>query len=465
MAIGELSGDGKPDVVTANCHSTTVSVLLNRGEGAFETRRDYAAGERPERVEIADLNGDGKSDLLTANLDRTISVLFNQGAGTFGPPVTYALGLRPRDSLYDVLIADVNGDDKPDLVAEGGNDSIMVSVLLNHGDGTFEPKRDYLAGRPHVDIALGDVNADAKPDLVIAHDDCCVAVLLNGGEGSFETRREYEGVPFPGGVEIGDLNGDGKMDIATANYGDPLASVLLNRGDGSFGAPRSYGCGSCNVDAQIAPSAMAIADLNGDDKADLVTVWTGVRYGELHEGNEYVAGVSVRLNKGNGSFSPAHNYDIPGLPWLVIVDLNGDGKPDIAGGQEDGPSVLLNKGAGRFEPSLYYRFGEGAYAIASADLNGDGRQDFAALSGRRHAVAVRLNTPGLCNVQWVSGMIVASAKRRLGRANCRVGKITRVYRKSVARGRVISQKPRFGAVLRGGAKVDLVVSRGKRPAR
>src|SRR5439155_16804817 len=88
MAIGELNGDGKPDVVAGNFQSPRVSVLLNRGNGAFEARRDYRVGHKPEHVDIADLNGDGKSDLLTANLDRTISVLLNQGAGTIGPPVT-----------------------------------------------------------------------------------------------------------------------------------------------------------------------------------------------------------------------------------------------------------------------------------------------------------------------------------------------------------------------------------------
>ena len=461
MAIGELNGDGKPDLVTANCGSTTVSVLLNRGDGAFEAKRDYAAGHRPDRVEIADLNGDAKSDLLTANLDRTISVLLNQGAGTFGPPVTYAPGLRP------VLVADLNGDDKPDLVTETGKDRVAVSVMLNRGDGTFEPRRVYLTQRVG-DIALGDLNGDAKPELVIVNYDIeytgGLSVLLNAGDGSFETRRDYPEY-FPGAVAIGDLNGDGKADVATADFGDATGggSVLLNRGDGSLGPEREYECSSCNHDGEA--DAIAIADVNGDGKADLVAEWTTTSY---REGNTYVTKVSVLLNKGLGSFSPQRSYEIsdpifsdPNFPWLAIVDLNGDGKPDIAAGH-NGLSVLLNKGAGRFEPGLYYRFGGDANAIARADLNGDGKQDFAAaLSDRRHTVAVRLNTPGLCNVQWVEGT-VAAAKQRLGRANCRIGRVTRAYDKRVRRGRVISQRPGFGAVLPGGAKINLVVSRGRK---
>jgi FG-GAP-like repeat/PASTA domain len=455
MAIGELNGDGKPDVVTANCESTTVSVLLTRSDGAFEARRDYGAGHSPFRVEIADLNGDGKSDLLTANLDRTISVLSNQGAGTFGPPVTYALRLgRPRDSLLDVLIADLNGDDKPDLVTETGN---TVSVMLNHGDGTFEPRRNYLSASYLFDIALGDLNGDAKPELVIVNsaigDNRVLSVLLNAGDGSFETRRDYE-TSDPERVAIGDLNGDGKADVATAD--SDTISVLLNRGDGRLGPRREY-CRSCPISEEA--NAIAIADVNGDGKADLVADWD---YGG-------VTRVSVLLNKGPGSFSARRNYEIsyPESPWLAIVDLNGDGKPDFAAPDlyagESGLSVLLNKGAGMFEPALYYRFGGDLSAIVSADLNGDDKQDLAAaLSGRRHAVAVRLNAPGLCNVQLVGGMTVAAAKQRLGLANCRVGKVMRAHENRVRRGRVISQRPGFNAVLPGGAKVNLVVSRGKK---
>jgi beta-lactam-binding protein with PASTA domain len=64
-------------------------------------------------------------------------------------------------------------------------------------------------------------------------------------------------------------------------------------------------------------------------------------------------------------------------------------------------------------------------------------------------------------MQDVTGNTLQAAKRTLARANCRVGKIRRAYSKTVKRGRVISQKPNFGAVLPGGSKVSLVISRGR----
>jgi FG-GAP-like repeat/PASTA domain len=461
IATGELNGDGKPDVVTANCDTTKVSVLLNRGDGAFEGRRDYAAGARPQRVEIADMNGDGKSDVVTTNLDRTFSVLLNEGAGTLEPGATHSLGLGPRDSLYELLVVDLNGDDKRDVVSRTakGEADTSVSVLLNRGDGTFEPRRDYLSARYIQDVAVGDLNGDANPDLVAVREDA-FSVLINAGDGTFEASRDDQGT-FAWKVAIGDLNGDGKPDLATANATVGLVSVRLNRGDGTFERPDTYDCRLCNTPA---PEAIAITDVNADGRADLVTAWDDVRYHGIHEGTEYLTYVAVLLNKGTRRFSSPRSYEISGSAWLAIVDLSGDGKPDVAAADEASTlAVLLNKGTGRFEPSLSYRFGYDGHAVASADLNGDGRQDFAAaLAGKRHAVAVRLNTPGLCNVQSVRGTTVAAAKRKLGRANCRAGKVTRAYEKRVGKGRVISQRPRFGAVLPGGAKVNLVVSRGKR---
>jgi hypothetical protein len=465
IAIGELNGDGKRDVVTTDCEST-LSVFLNRGDGTFDAKRDYTP-ERPGNVEVADLNGDGKNDLLTTNDGPRVSVLMNQGDGTFGASASYALG-RPPQGL---LIADLNGDDKADLVAKTSTDTASaVSILLNRGDGDFGPKRDYLAASGWGDIALGDLNGDGKPELVIVkpyEDLGRLLVLLNGGDGSFETRRDYE-VPFIGRVAIGDLNGDGKADLATEQDTPGGAYVLLNLGDGTFRTPRSYDyCRSAQCNSPE-PLEIAIRDLNGDDKADLVTLWDDIRYGELHESNWYVVGVSVLLNKGDGRFS-MHNYELNspfergnGVAPLAIGDLNGDGKPEIATAT-DGVSVnvQLNKGDGRFEPSLSYPL---SYS-ESADLNSDGRTDLVGANRARGVFSVRLNRPGLCNVQSVRRRTFAAAKRRLGRVNCRIGKVSRAYNKWVGRGHVISQKPMFGAVLPGGAKVKVVVSRGSPPRR
>ncbi len=85
VAIGDLNGDGKPDLVTANqgLFVSTVSVLFNNGDGTFQTSHDYDTGGNPGSVAIGDLNGDGKPDVATANsAEDTVSVFANSGDGS-----------------------------------------------------------------------------------------------------------------------------------------------------------------------------------------------------------------------------------------------------------------------------------------------------------------------------------------------------------------------------------------------
>jgi hypothetical protein len=145
--------------------------------------------------------------------------------------------------------------------------------------------------------------------------------------------------------------------------------------------------------------------------------------------------------------------------------VNGDGRPDLAiasGSPTNGVSLLTNRGGGRFEKSIEFATGRGPLAVAIADLNGDGRPDLA-IANRSNTVSILANTPGLCAVQNVRRRILPVATQALTRANCRVGRIRRAY-STVKKGRVISQEPKFGAVLPGGSKVDLLVSRGRSPS-
>jgi hypothetical protein len=405
VAIGDLNGDSKPDIATSNYDASSVSVLFNNGRDGFRARRDYAVGLFPTSVAIGDLNVDGRRDLVSANNGsnsspgKTVSVLLNRGDGSFGAKLDYETGKGP----YSVAIGDLNGDGKPDL-ATANSDSDSVSVLLNRGDGSFEAGLDFPAGSVPYSVAIGDLNADGKPDLATANSDSdSVSVLSNTGGRSFEARRDYPlgGGGRPEAIAVGDLNADDRPDLATASYGFNSLSVLLNRGAGTFSASRDYG------DFILGPESIAIGDLNGDAKPDLATT----------------------------------------------------------SDQEDSVFVLTNKGDGSFRSEVAYstRHAGAEYGVALGDLNGDAKPDLATASGDVNSVSVLLNATGLCKVPNVKGNTLSTAMRVITRANCRVGTIRRDYSKAVKKGRVISERPKVGTMLRKGNKVDLVVSRGRKP--
>ena len=166
VVLGDINGDGALDIVTADCYSydSTVSVFIGRGDGTYSARTSFGTGLSPASVALGDVNGDGKLDIVTADSAVAgLSVLIARGDGTFHPAVSYAAGSGPRS----VALGDVNGDGVLDIVEGSGMDG-TAGVFVGKGDGTFAARVSYAAGSDLRSVALGDLNGDGVLDLAAA---------------------------------------------------------------------------------------------------------------------------------------------------------------------------------------------------------------------------------------------------------------------------------------------------------
>ncbi len=313
MATADLNADGKLDLIYANLGTTTISVCMGNGNGTFVAAVNYTVGSAPSSVAAGDLNGDGRLDLAVTNLGSDdISVLLNNGNGTFAAAVSYPTGSNARQCA----IADLNADGRLDL-AVANQSAGTVSILLNSGGGAFAPKVDYNLGPNAYGMGISDFDNDGKLDLAVSRGGAGgtggVSILRGNGNGTFQAavNTGAGGGTF---TQIADLNRDGVEDLVVLNQGSDAVYIQLGNLNGTFQAATSIVVGTVNFSQNV-----GIADINGDDKLDLIVPVDGA------------ASVQIRTGNGDGTFNAAVTLATAADPTCVAVgDFNGDGSPDIA---------------------------------------------------------------------------------------------------------------------------------------
>ena len=365
LVVADINGDGHPDIITAGvplpqdtitaagvATGNMLGVRLNDGTGHFGPLHVFLGEPGMFSLAVGDLSNDGLPDIISANQNANSATVFvNKVSGDFGSPSGGYDGefegnitgfFNPPKSGF--LAADVNGDGLPDLALIEDQDSstnlLQLVVMLNQGNGQFGmPVRtpafrsDYIVG----DFAFGNFRDLRHNDFVgVAFDDstgCGQPQLLyapNTGNGSFGSPVQIsltlanpcDAFPI---LAVGDFDHDGKLDFAVLSLTGPSTSQLqvstfLGNGDGTF---QSANQKSFSVASGPAPQAAFVEDADGDGKLDLLVWLSDNGYGPGTAGKDLLE----FLGNGDGTFQRPKNV-IQNLYAMTMRDLNHDGRLD-----------------------------------------------------------------------------------------------------------------------------------------
>jgi hypothetical protein len=326
---------------------------------------------------------------------------------------------RPFEGNFDVQLpgvlqatgmwgADFDRDGRRDLVTVSGS-TARVKILLNGAAGFRE--FGELEARPSAcGVALGDFDEDGTVDLAVCHHDTpVVLVFLGRGDGTFRSPKELRVAatkPHAHKVVAADANGDGHTDLLLPQADDNQLWVLLGDGRGEFSPSPQSPLRTGNH-----PYGVVAADFDADGHLDLATP------------NWYGKTISVFLGGEDGVLREAPGSPLTGFPAptaLDAADLTGDGKIDLALGNDDSSTIqiLAGDGKGGFAASGELRADGFCFAPVLEDLTGDGRTDVVAtacngartfsywinLGGGRFSSAQPLPCPALASTLCVTDL-------------------------------------------------------------
>ena len=287
----DVDRDGDLDLVVAslgvlnpsNNRIGAVLILENDGQQHFVNHLVASNIARVADVRAGDLDGDGDLDLAVAGFgydDGETSWLENKGGWTFEPHVLLRLS-----GPINAIIADINHDGFPDIVALVSQEWEEIWVFVNDGRGHFTPKMIWGSTNPDFGsswITIADLDRDGDLDILYSNGDAFdyapansrpwhgVQWLENKGDAQFEFHRIAD-LPGASSPQAVDIDGDGDLDVVVVsaynNWDDPAAlSLVWLENDGSMRFTLH-----AIADSPTHLVTLAIGDLDGDGVPDLVT--------------------------------------------------------------------------------------------------------------------------------------------------------------------------------------------------
>ncbi len=384
VRLADLDRDGDLDLLLRTGAVPGLTTLANDGDGGFGERVDHDFGFHPATVTVGDLDRDGYPDLVLADEgSATVAVALNDREGSFAEPRVYPGSGEPSACV----LADLDVDGDPDIALD--DRAGMVHILFNDGGGSYIPGTAATAPLAR-GLAAGNLDGDPWPDLAVGRNQSDVInILLNNGDGTFRTAGELEAAGAMTGIQARDLDGDGFTDLLAASAGSEELTVLRGRGDGTFDE-------AVHIPLNDAPSGMSVGDLNGDHAPDTVLAMAGDGTVTVLLNRTPLTAL-IAAGPGPGAANPPLiRLFSPGDPQPLVEitpyaamgfgataalgDFDTDGVPELVTGPGPGPQYGAHVRGFRLDGTpipgisfLAYGTRKWGVNVACGDIDGDGR--------------------------------------------------------------------------------------------
>ncbi|HEY5955445.1 MAG TPA: VCBS repeat-containing protein, partial [Polyangiaceae bacterium] len=317
LRLGDINGDGLPDLITGNMNDARVTFRLSSDVGNYSVARQIAIGSNVRDIAIADFDDDGKLDAATLTTDMAV-ITTRQDQG-----------IMARTSLPTacsrVIAAELNNDGRMDLVLTSA-DSKLGMVLLGQGDGKFALGPKFTVNASMTDMIVTDLDSDGTVDLAVATPSPVAEVARGNGDGSFGAFSRFSVSNDTRAIAAADFNEDGVPDLVA---GDSYGWLSVTPGKGKL----NYDLSLSSSFAGIPARAIAVADFDRDGHLDVLVSDLETSMLTLAPGN------------GDGTFGTTYSIAVGVVPsQLAIADFNRDDRVDIALSDREHKSVveLLN---------------------------------------------------------------------------------------------------------------------------